>query len=130
MFGKVATIMKGVLGQKLRKYNITVPQFALMAAVRETKGASPTDLAQVVDGDMPTTVRIISKLEKKGLVYRQDSELDKRSYLVYLTPEGSELMEKSIPLAFEVTNTTLTGFEANEIQYLYSVVMRMLRNFS
>jgi DNA-binding MarR family transcriptional regulator len=122
--------MRGVLAKRVKKYNITPAQFALLAGLQEIKSASPTDLAQVVDSDVATTFRILDKLEKKGLIYKQDSATDRRSYTVSLTPAGEELLIKVSPQAVDMTNMALRGFQPTEIAFLMSAIPRMIRNFA
>lgn len=128
--GKLALLMRGVFAKRIKKYNITPAQFALLAGLKEVASASPTDLAQVVDSDTATTLRILNKLEGKGLIYKLDSETDRRSYTVFLTSHGADLVNEASPKATDLTNAALKGFQPSEIAFLMNAIPKMIRNLA
>lgn len=55
---------------------------------------SPTALAQVERIQPPSMTRVISALEGRGLVQRQEHERDKRQSVIAITDAGRELVEE------------------------------------
>jgi DNA-binding MarR family transcriptional regulator len=121
--------MNNLFSQKIIKYGITSPQWTVLVTLSaEGPGISPTELARAVRKDKPNTVRIIDKLAKKGLIHRQNSACDKRSYLIYLTAAGSSLREQIMPLSCAVSAQALTGFSSEEVENLIGAFTMISKN--
>ena len=121
--------MNNLFSKKIIKYGITSPQWTvLVTLLAEGPGISPTELAQAVHKDKPNTVRILDKLAKKGLIRRQDSTCDKRSYLVYLTAAGASLREQIMPLSHAISAQALAGFSPEEVRNLLGAFTRISEN--
>lgn len=76
------------LSLNLKKYNITTEQWSVLLSLTEEDGVNQKQLAKKVDKDQATLVRILDILERKKLVVRKKSTEDRRSFLIYVTPEG------------------------------------------
>ena len=113
---KAASAMKNRFHQVLRAYKVTPEQTVVLLRLSETEGVSPTVLAEAIAKDKPNTVRIIDKLMQKGLVFSAESVKDKRSYLIFLTKEGTRLKEQLIPIAEDLKKRALTGFLPEEVE--------------
>jgi DNA-binding MarR family transcriptional regulator len=85
-----------------RGYDITPEQWAVLNRLWEEDGLSQVELAERTFKDKPGTTRILTLLEKKGVVVRRTDESDGRVQRVFLTKIGKDLKEKLIPCAQEV----------------------------
>ena len=85
-----------------RGYDITPEQWAVLNRLWEEDGLSQVELAERTFKDKPGTTRILTLLEKKGVVVRRADESDGRVQRVFLTKIGKDLKEKLIPCAHEV----------------------------
>ena len=83
--------LKNAWTQHLKPYGVKPEQCAVLFCLWEQDGVSPKDLSFLVCKDAPTTVRILEKLIKKGLIKREADLFDKRSYRIYLTAQGCAL---------------------------------------
>src|SRR5688500_4756586 len=83
-------------------YDITPEQWAVLNRLWEEDGLSQVELAERTFKDKPGTTRILTLLEKKGVVVRRADESDGRVQRVFLTQIGKDLKEKLIPCAQEV----------------------------
>ncbi|WP_312197479.1 MarR family winged helix-turn-helix transcriptional regulator, partial [Anaerospora hongkongensis] len=83
--------MKNLFLKELKKYGITLEQWVLLAQLSEKEGISPTDLSLVSLRDKPYTTRLIDRLAENGLIFKEESKVDKRSLLIYLTQQGAEI---------------------------------------
>lgn len=128
LMAKATLLMNNVFQKKLNQLNITRSQAITLAAVWETSGATPTELAVVVGRDVPNVLRILEKLEKKDLIYRKDCKTDKRSYTVYLTDKGETLRKEIIPQAEQMAVEVLTGLEQEEIEKMKAGFRKVIRN--
>lgn len=82
--------------KKLNKVSgLTAPQLLIMQAIRRLGEVAIGTLAKEVSLSQATVTTILDRLEKRALIYRQRSEVDKRRVYAQLTPAGEELIRKS-----------------------------------
>jgi DNA-binding MarR family transcriptional regulator len=105
-------------------HGLTHTQFAILAAVPEPEGLNMSALAERLDLSVPTVVRAVDALERKGLVTRQRSRIDHREVAIVVTPDGAtihnevrlarrdRLMRVLASLSDEELEGFLRGYEA------------------
>jgi len=74
---------------------LTSPQLLLMQAIQSQGDVTVGALAREISLSQATVTTIIDRLEKRGLVYRERSQQDKRRVYVHLTNEGRDMLEKA-----------------------------------
>jgi DNA-binding MarR family transcriptional regulator len=67
---------------------LSLPQYHLLEALRETDELTVGVLAEAAGVAAPTATRMLDCLARDGYVQRRHSEEDRRSVLVSLTPSG------------------------------------------
>ena len=78
---------------------LTAPQILLLQAIRKLEGATIGDLAKEVSLSQATVTSILDRLEKRDLVQRERSSVDKRKVHACLTEQGAEsLRDAPMPL--------------------------------
>ncbi|MEG6615261.1 MarR family transcriptional regulator [Peptococcaceae bacterium 1198_IL3148] len=128
ILNRTNTKMKNSLLHSFKEYGVTPEQWAVLNRLWVQEGLSPKVLAQLTSKDQPTTVRMLSKLEKKGYIWRQVNPKDNRSFLIYLTSEGKQLKNKLYPLAFEALDKAISGISEKEIELVKTVLNKIYRN--
>ena len=87
--------------RKLNKNaGLTGPQLVLMRAIKASgEEVTIRQLSNNTNMSQATATTILDRLEKRGLVVRQRSQLDKRKVHAHLTVDGLALLEKApLPL--------------------------------
>lgn len=112
--------MKHELNERLKKYNLTTSQWALLKLLLENGEMSQIKIAENTHSDKATTGTVIDKLIKKGLVIRKRSEKDKRVYNVQISDEGKDLLNKSTEYAINTNDKALQGFNEEDIKKLFN----------
>jgi DNA-binding MarR family transcriptional regulator len=120
--------MKNKLLHTFKDYDVTPEQWAILNGLWAQDGLPPKTLAELSSKDQPTTVRMLSKLEKKGYVWRQVNPEDSRSFLIYLTPEGKALKNRLYPLAFAALHEAINGIDEKEIELVKVVLNKIYNN--
>lgn len=87
--------------------DLTPPQFAALAMLAEVGETSQNQLGQLIAMDAATVKGVVDRLASRGYVTVAKDSGDKRRLLVTPTPAGREAYEKLVPLAAEITRTTL-----------------------
>lgn len=77
--------------QLTRDLDISTAQFAVMRLACANPGINQTVLANTLGAEAPRMVSIIDDLERRGLVTRLASTVDRRSRVIFLTPQGRKL---------------------------------------
>ncbi len=111
---------------KLNKYNLTPPQFATMAFLWIDDGLSQIQLGNLMNTDRTTISGIIDRLEKEGLVARRSNPEDRRTHLIYLTPEGSALQGELEALAVQVNKEVTAMLTDGEREQLGIILKKIL----
>lgn len=79
--------------------DLTLRQFALIAAVAEKTGRTQTDLVQATGIDRSTLADMIGRMEDRGYLQRDKAAEDKRAKTVSLTAAGKSALAKAVPAA-------------------------------
>ena len=74
---------------------LTLPQYHLLEALRETPELPVGELADHAGVAPPTATRMLDCLARDGFVERRHSESDRRSVLVSLTERGEAAVENA-----------------------------------
>ncbi|UCD35636.1 MAG: MarR family transcriptional regulator [Nitrospiraceae bacterium] len=78
-----------------RQFGLTSPQLICLKKLVETGDITPGSLAKSVHLSHATVTGIINRLEKKGLVARNRSLEDGRSFLIRITSQGRAMIQSS-----------------------------------
>ncbi|MBQ5947799.1 MarR family transcriptional regulator [Massilia sp. ST3] len=78
-------------GESVRRHGLTHAQFDILATLGNTTGMSYKELGERTLITKGTLTGVIERLEQKGLVMRERSNDDKRSFFVRLTAAGDRV---------------------------------------
>jgi DNA-binding MarR family transcriptional regulator len=96
---RVFQVVHGQSKRAERETGLTSPQLWAIKVIAEAGRIRVSDLARRIYLHPATTVGILDRLEKKGLVSRTRSQEDRRVVHVGLTQEGLGIVEKSPQVA-------------------------------
>jgi DNA-binding MarR family transcriptional regulator len=113
------------LDKNLEPYSIGSGQFSFLLALYRKDGVSQDILSKELNVDKATTTRAITKLEKEGYVEREVDSSDRRSYKVYLTPEGFLLKNEMRKISQRWTKILMKHFSNEEQESLKDYLKRM-----
>lgn len=84
--------------EALRSVELSNGQFSILVAVSAMQPASPQALGDALGMDRTTVTAALKPLQRRGLLVVNASEDDLRTRLVSLTPDGSSLLRRAMPL--------------------------------
>ena len=84
-------------GESVRQHGLTHAQFDIIATLGNTAGMSYKELGERTLITKGTLTGVIERLEQTGLVLRERSSDDKRSFFVRLTPAGEDVFRDVFP---------------------------------
>jgi DNA-binding MarR family transcriptional regulator len=79
------------LAQASPDFELSFPQWRALVVVGSGDGIRVGDIAGRIGSAVPTTSRLIRRLERRGLVVAERDEADRRATLVRLTPAGKRI---------------------------------------
>jgi DNA-binding MarR family transcriptional regulator len=90
---------KNVVSKALKQFDITILEWlAIGSLATKDSAGSVSYIARTLDVSMPFATRLISILQRKGLVLRSINAADKRGRTLDLTPKAEQLLTNSEPL--------------------------------
>ena len=101
-------------GESVRQYGLTHAQFDIIATLGNTSGMSYKELGERTLITKGTLTGVIERLEQKGLVLRERSLDDKRSYFVRLTDSGDAVFRDVFPKVVAHGKQLFDGFSDAE----------------
>jgi DNA-binding MarR family transcriptional regulator len=83
----------------LASIDIRPAQYSVLVVVGANKGVSQADVAQHLGIERARLVRLLDRLEKRGLTQRLPSPHDRRSHALQLTSRGQQTLRRAKVLA-------------------------------
>ncbi|ROU16517.1 MarR family transcriptional regulator [Kluyvera ascorbata] len=105
---------------------LTKPQYAVMRSIAESPGIEQVALTSVAVSTKATLAEMLSRMEIKGLVRREQDPDDKRRRFVFLTEEGEALLAASRPVGNRVDNEFLQRLTPEEQDQFTHLVRKMM----
>ena len=106
-------------------FEITHEQLVILLILSCEKGINQKELAHKLDRDKTSIARSISKLEVAHKVVRVQTGDDKRINNLYLTKEGTQLLENIYPVIKKVRDELKSGFSEEEIDKVVSFLKKL-----
>ena len=121
---------KKFLGPKLQGRGLTVGEGQALAlrTLLEEGPMTQKQLADLCMRDAATMSRNIDRLEKAGLLKRENNPGCRRSYLICLTEEGKEKAKQVQKIFRELDERIWGDIPEKEMEQLYETLLRIERN--
>jgi DNA-binding MarR family transcriptional regulator len=125
-----ARLMRRDFERRSKGTGLTRAQWAVLAYVARNEGSSQAALADMLEIEPITLVRLLDKLEAAGLVERRPDPADRRVRRLYLTEATGPLLSQLQDLASETRESALAGLSDSERQQLTDLLMKVRANLS
>lgn len=128
LLARVRAMLTKSSEESLVQYGITHAQAALLVMLSTGKYSTAADLARETYTDAASMKRMVDRLVLHDLIQREHCQHDRRLIKLHLTASGDALAKK-IPAVFcAVLNQHFVDFSAEELGFLKSMLLRLLRN--
>jgi MarR family transcriptional regulator for hemolysin len=124
----VARSMRAHIDQRAREHGITRAQWATLVRLKRQQGMTQAEMAEALEIQPITLVRLIDRLCAQRLVERRPHPSDRRANRLYLTPKGRGLLEQLIPLGKMIAAELLWSMSEAEIAELLQTLLRIREN--
>ena len=105
--------------REFAKIGLTPQYNGVLMALKHKKGnVTIKDIANWVDKNSNTISTLIDRMQRDGLVERQENKRDRREVLVILTDKGRELTKKADALGWQIIDDVLGGVPEEDLRQL------------
>ena len=129
-FTAVLELLPAALNTNLTKQaDLTYFEYFCLAMLSETQERMllTSELAARSNATLPRLSRVLTKLEKRGLVTRNPCEQDRRATEIHLTDSGWDKIQESAPIHVkEVRRLVIDALEPDEIEQLSKISAALL----
>lgn len=119
-------IHSALFHEECAAFDITPVQYAVLTAISINPGADQHSIAQEVGIDRTNVADVLSRLARRGLVRRQRGEIDRRTYLAWLTPEGETLTRSMLAAMRNAQERLLSPLDEPDRETFMSLLMRLI----
>jgi MarR family transcriptional regulator, transcriptional regulator for hemolysin len=124
----VARALRTFVDQRAREHGMTRAQWAVLARLERQEGMTQAEMAELLEVQPISLVRLVDRLCEQKLVERRPHESDRRANRLYLTARGRDTLELLIPLGREVSDDVLASFSEKQAGELLQTLLRVKAN--
>lgn len=110
----MARLVESDVQERLRAYDLTVPEFSCLLGLLEADGPTQSELGRLTGAPEYSTSRYIDRLVKRGMVKRKPHPNSRRAMQVFLTPTGRQMAKKMPDIVRQTNESVLAGLTQNQ----------------
>jgi len=108
--------------------SLTKVQLIALLILSKQDGKPQQSLAILTNRDKASLARLLTVMERKGLIIRKSDADDRRIKHVYITVLGKETLTKALPVLQNVISTIQKGINPADLKIATSVLKTILSN--
>jgi len=109
----------------LKSMDISPAQYSVLHVIDANSGLSQAELGRTLGIERARLVRVLHRLDKRGLTRRLQSAADGRTHALRLTPKGQETLRRATELAAQHEERLISKLGAEP----YRIIKNILREF-
>lgn len=109
---------------------LTKIQWVLLKQLKEKNGVPQQELAFLTGRDKTSLTRLVNTMEKKNLVARIPSNLDRRINNIHITKKGDILFNETLPLMEQFVKSLQKNISEEEILQTINVIKKIQKNLN
>jgi DNA-binding MarR family transcriptional regulator len=110
--------------EQAKDFDVTPVQYSALIAVDNHPGIDQTALCNIIAFDRSTIGDVVGRLQRKKLIKRLDSRVDRRTKSLFITPAGRRLLRQIEPAVQSTQRLILAPLKPGE----RSAFMHMLKH--
>src|SRR6478609_9892418 len=109
-------LLRNYIDNRAKSRGTTRAQWIVLFRLREQEGLSQVDLADVLELQPISLVRLLDRLVEHGLLERRHDPRDRRANRLFLTASGRQLVDDLDSLRDDIATGVLGDIPANAIE--------------
>jgi DNA-binding MarR family transcriptional regulator len=118
------------IDERMQPLGLTAMQWEPLMLIHFQHADTVAALARESQVGCGSMTRMLDRLERKALLRRRRSSVDRRVVHLELTPKGRKVVETILPLVIGELDQHLQGFSPSDVTRLTQLLQRMLENGS
>ncbi len=129
--GKTIKIVDYYLQESLSQngLDLTKEQMIVLKKLHDQDGLNQNELAFLTFRNKSSLTRLLSKMENKKYIIRNQCKKDKRINKVYITGLGRDIFQKSRPTIKHMMDTVEHNISAKEKEQIINILKKIQSNF-
>ncbi|KQV11230.1 MarR family transcriptional regulator [Rhizobium sp. Root1203] len=120
--------LRAVFDKIVRERNMTLPRARVFFTLNKKDGINQKELADRLELETPTLVRILDAMEGQGFVERRVAGSDRRAKEIYITETGKVVAGEIDEIAVSVRAQVIAGISENDLKTTLNVIRAMQAN--
>ncbi|CEA14809.1 MAG: MarR family transcriptional regulator [Methanobacterium formicicum] len=116
------------MNHELKHLELTEGQVPCLMVLSKKGGITQDDLSRMFHIDKGTIARAIKKLEEKGMVNKVQDPVNRRRYLLSLTPRGEQVVPVILQAEKKWEDLIFQGFSDEERSLIQEGMRRLAEN--
>ena len=109
-------LLRNYIDHRAKSHGSTRAQWIVLFRLRQQEGLSQVDLADVLELQPISLVRLLDRLVEHGLLERRHDPRDRRANRLFLTASGRQLVDDLDSLRDSIAADVMQDISAQEIQ--------------
>lgn len=128
LFSRILASRNRALNIELARLDLDFPRWRVMAVLHDQPGSSMLQLAELTSVDRTTLAHTVGLMVAERLIRREARPSDRRSVTLTLTPRGSGMFARVLPVVMTQNQLALAGFNDADTDALRMLLRRVLSN--
>ena len=125
-----ARLMRRRFEQRAAGLGFTRAQWQVLVHLAQNEGINQAGLADILEVEPISLVRILDRLQARGLVERRQHATDRRCWLLYLTPDAHPSLALLRDIGERTRGEALAGLDEAERDALVRALTRLKTNLA
>lgn len=126
----ISRLMRQQFQRRIAGSPLTLAQARALVRISRNEGIRQVDLAELLEIQPITLVRLIDQLAEAGLVERRPDPADRRAYRLFLTGHAGAQLKLIRTVSAETQAQALRGMKAAEASALFSALQTVRANLA
>lgn len=122
----MARLFANALHERIRPLGLAPAQFMTLLELWEGDGLTQKDLVQRLDVEQATMANTLNRMERDGLIEREENPKDRRARVIRLTDKARALQDDAKAAANQVNGIALSGLSEDERRAFVKTITRVI----
>jgi MarR family transcriptional regulator for hemolysin len=127
---RVQRKMRALFDARVKEKGLTLPRARALMILGRGSQLNQRELADELDIETPTLVRLLDGMEKQGFIARQSVEGDRRAKQIVMTPHGARMAGEVLDLARSLRSDVLADISTADMTATVKVFSAMSENIA
>jgi MarR family transcriptional regulator, organic hydroperoxide resistance regulator len=128
LVNRIGARMAEGFSAEVARFGVSLPEWRVLAALWPDHTRSQIELAALTSIETSTLSRLLTAMERRGLVQRTRSRDDARVVGVAASAKGKETTRSILPLAQRTEAMAVAGLNPTEVKRLKALLVRVFAN--